>query len=80
MSPLEITMLLRLHCRADPFDGMPWQEKVASAMDAAFRGFIESGLLAHGVGFEEVYFATTPGQYLSEKGRQLVKRLCEVQP
>jgi hypothetical protein len=80
MTPLEITMLLRLHCRADPFDGMPWQEKVAPAMDDAFKGFIARGLLADGVGFHEVYFAEAPGQYLSEKGQQLVKRLCEVQP
>jgi hypothetical protein len=80
VSPLEITMLLRLHCRADPFSSMPWQEKVAPAMDIAFRNFVTLGLLADGVGFQQVYFAEAPGAYLSEKGQQLVQRLCEVQP
>lgn len=80
MTPLEIDALLRLHVRANPLDGMPRDEVLSPAMILAYRDFDRWGLLAPGVSFTTVGAGTAPWPRLSEKGGELVRRLCEVMP
>ena len=80
MSPLEITTLLRLYSHADPFHGIPQVQRSAPAMRCTFDRFERLQLLAEGVNYMTVRAGASQWPYLSEKGDQLVKRLCEVQP
>jgi hypothetical protein len=79
VSPLEIIALLNLHARAEPFADMPWRQAGAPAMRDAYRRFESHGLLAEGVNFDSVYFGRAPHPFLSGKGLDVVRRLCEVQ-
>ena len=80
MSPLKIIMLMRLHCRAIPFDDMPIEQVNAPAMQEAFGFFRDHDLLAFGVTWVSVKYQRVGHPYLSLKGQQLVERLCEVEP
>lgn len=80
MSPLQIEAVLRLYCRANPFAGMPLEQVRAPAMREAYQGFVRDGLLAEGVDYHSVYFGIAPFPFLSERGVDLVHRLCEVAP
>jgi len=80
MSPLQIMTLLRLHYSTDPLADLPWQQRVAPAMVGTFKDFVLSGLLREGVDFDSVYDGSATYPFLTPKGEELVKRLCEVEP
>lgn len=80
MSPLQISMLMRLHTRAAPFVDMPAEQVSAPAMQAAFGFFREHGLLTDLTTWVSVKYDRVKYPFLSLKGQELVKRLCEVEP
>ena len=80
MSPLKITMLMRLHCRPRPFETMPAEEVTAPAMQAAFCFFREQGLLSEETSWAAIKYGRAAFPFLSAKGQDLVERLCEVEP
>ena len=80
MSPLMISMLMRLYSRAEPFEGMPSKEIHAPAMLDAFCLFRRHGLLGEDVTLASVKNLSVSYPFLSTKGHELVKRLCEVEP
>lgn len=86
MSPLKIKTLLNLHVMAHPFDDMRMAQVYAPAMVDAFQFFEHHGLLAPGVSHNSVVSepikraGSISAPRLSEKGRALAARLCEVEP
>ena len=80
MSPLKITMLMRLYCRAKPFDDMPVEQVNAPVMHEAFAFFRRHDLLAVGVSWVTVKYERIGHPFLSPCGQQFVDRLCEVEP
>lgn len=80
MSPLQITMLMRLHAYAEPFADMPLEQVNAPAMQEAFAFFRQHGLLADMTTWVTVKHRRFSRPHLSLKGQQLVERLCEVKP
>lgn len=80
MSPLKISMLVRLYCRAKPFETMPAEEVTAPAMLEAFCFFREHGLLTEETSWAAIKYGRASFPFLSDKGLALVDRLLEVQP
>lgn len=80
MSPLQIIMLMRLYARAEPFADMPLEQVDAPAMQDAFAFFRAHGLLGEYITWVSVKHKRFGHPFLSPKGRELVERLCEVQP
>ncbi len=80
MSPLQITMLLRLYVRPEPFSDMPVEQVNAPAMQQAFAFFREHGLLNEQVTWVSVKHGRVGYPFLTLKGKELVQRLCEVKP
>lgn len=80
MSPLKTEMLLRLHTRASPFDGYSLDQIHSRAMYDAFAEFDQAGLLVYGVSLIGISVGAVQHPMLSDKGRDLVRRICEVEP
>lgn len=80
MSPLKIETLLRLHTRPEPMIELPHEQKHAPAMREAYDWFADKGLLVDGVTWYSVAYGEATYPFLTDAGRELVKRLCEVEP
>ena len=75
MSPLKISLLLRMHAYVLPNADIPEQQALSSAMGAALVELVRSGM-AHGPVLPRELVYGPPREWLTDKGRALVKHLC----
>ncbi len=80
MSPLKIIALLGLHCSTAPFQFSPAPISTSRAMREAYEDFARDGLLANGVTHQTALDERPQFLNLSDKGEELVRRICGVEP
>jgi hypothetical protein len=83
MSPLKISLLLRMYSRPEPNADLPSRQAVAPAMWEAVASFKRQGLIPDWVTAAELIITERPWSsemWLTDKGRALVQRYLEIEP
>ena len=87
MSPLKISLLLRMYSESAPNGEIPEKQAFSPAMMDALDYFREHGLVHNDVmlghlrgGYVSVIGAASPEPYLTARGLELIGDLMEIEP
>lgn len=85
MSPLKITLLLRMYARPTPNADLPQRQAFAPAMAKALADFQRLDLVKPDVILHDLFYRAPPARWegelwLTEKGRRLVDHFLSIEP